>query len=47
MKDFLATAATCLAMLSIMGLFIVSRWWLYGWVFDHAPRWVSILVMGG
>jgi hypothetical protein len=26
--------------------FIVGRWWFYGWLFDHAPRWVSILIAG-
>lgn len=26
--------------------FVVGRWWFYGWLYDHAPRWVSILIAG-
>jgi hypothetical protein len=26
--------------------FVVGRWWFYGWLFDHAPRWVSIFIAG-
>jgi hypothetical protein len=27
--------------------FVAGRWAFYGWLYDHAPRWVSILIAGG
>lgn len=26
--------------------FVVGRWWFYGWLYDHTPRWVSVMIAG-
>lgn len=34
--------------LALMAIgFVVGRWACYAWLYDHAPRWVSILIAGG